>query len=162
ASGGVDVAVEMGALADQPEAGAEQVAQASALPGVGVGGREVAALEESGDGLGILFVALGLLAVDRFHGPGVAEDEGDFLGGAGVGKPVPAVHALAGDDQAVAEGSHGAEKGVGVGGEVFGEPDLAVVVEDDDEEGPGVQVDAGVESSAGRWSEGTHGEDLLG
>src|SRR6516162_8413856 len=73
-----------------------------------------------------------------------------------------AVHALAGDEEAVAEGSDGAEEGVGVGGQVPGEPDLAVVVEDDDEEGPGVQVDAGVESDAGRRGEGTHGEDLLG
>ena len=72
------------------------------------------------------------------------------------------MHALAGDEESVAEGSNGAEKGVGVGGQVFGEPDLAVVVEDNDEEGPGVQVDAGVESSAGRRGEGTHGEDLLG
>src|SRR5262249_45971663 len=48
-AGGVDVAVQLGALADQAQPGAEQVAQAAALARVGVGGREVAALEEPGD-----------------------------------------------------------------------------------------------------------------
>src|SRR3954451_13904733 len=38
---------------------ARQSSQPAALAGVGVGGREVAALEESGDGLGVLAVALG-------------------------------------------------------------------------------------------------------
>jgi hypothetical protein len=72
------------------------------------------------------------------------------------------VHALAGDEQPVAEGRDGAEEGVGVGGQIFGENDLAVVAEDDEEEGPGVQIDAGVESGAGARAEGTPGEGLLG
>ena len=104
AAGGVDVAVQLGALADQAQAGAEQVAQSASLFGVGVGEREVAALEQAGDGLGVVAVALGLAAVDGFHGPGVAEGEGDVVVAAGVGEPVPAVHALAADDEAVAEG----------------------------------------------------------
>ena len=73
-----------------------------------------------------------------------------------------AVHALAGDEEAVAEGSDGAEEGVGVGGQVPGEDDAAIAVEDDDEQGPGVEIDAGVESGAGGWRETTHGEGLLG
>src|SRR5947207_3226467 len=77
AAGGVDVAVQLGALAHQAQAGAEQVAQPPPLLGVGIGGREVAALEQSGDGLGVLAVALGLGAVHGFHGPGVAQREGD-------------------------------------------------------------------------------------
>jgi len=54
ATGGVDVAVEVGALADEAETSAEQVAQAAPLAGVGAGQREVAAPEESGDGLGVV------------------------------------------------------------------------------------------------------------
>src|SRR5262249_37670691 len=80
--------------------------------GIGIGGRKVTALEESGDGLGVLAVALGLVAVDGFHGPGVAEDEGDVVVAAGIGQPVPAVHALAGDQESVAEGGDGAEEGI--------------------------------------------------
>src|SRR5262249_759547 len=76
------------------EAAAEEVAEAAVLLGVGVGGRQVAAFEQAGDGLGVLAVALGFAAVDGFHGPGVAEDEGDVVFAAGVGEPVPAVHAL--------------------------------------------------------------------
>src|SRR5579872_6037900 len=157
---GVDVAVELGALADQAEAAAEQVAEAAVFLGVGVGGRQVAAFEQSGDGLGVLAVAFGFAAVDGFHGPGVTEDEGDVLVAAGVGQPVPAVHALAGDEQAVTEGSDGLEEGTRSGGQVASEDDLTVAVEDDEEEGPGVQIDASVESGGGRWREGAHGEDL--
>src|SRR3954467_4165762 len=63
AAGGVDVAVQLGAPADQAEASAEQVAQGTAFAGIGVSGGQVAALEQAGDGLGVLAVALGLLAV---------------------------------------------------------------------------------------------------
>src|SRR5207247_2554276 len=136
------------------------VAQASSFSGVGVGGREVAALEEAGNGLGVLAVALGLGAVDGFHGPGVTEDEGDVVIAAGVSEPVPAVDALAGDEESGAEGLDGAEEGFGLGGEVAGEAGLPVVVEDDEEEGPGVQVDAGIKSGVGGRLEGTHGEGL--
>src|SRR5207253_774284 len=59
-TGGVDVAVQLGALADQAQAGAEQVAQAPPLLGIGVGQREIAALEQASDGLGIVAIALGL------------------------------------------------------------------------------------------------------
>jgi hypothetical protein len=55
----------------------------------------------------------------------------------------------------------GAEEVVAVGGEVLGEDDLAVVVDDDDKDGPGVQVDARVKSGVDRRVKGTHGEGLL-
>src|SRR5262249_31876585 len=129
--------------------------------GVGGGGRGVAALEEAGAGLGVLAVALGLPAGGGPHGPGVPQDEGDVLVAAGVGEPVPAVHALAGADQAVAEGGDGAEEGARVSGQVLGEDGLAVVVEGDDEDGPGVQIDAGVESGSGGRGKGTQGEGFL-
>src|SRR5262249_11800051 len=88
------------------------------------------------------------------------EDEGDVVFAAGVGEPVPAVHALAGDEEAVAEGGDGAEEGFGSGRQVAGEAHLAVGIEDDEEPGPGVPVDAGVESGVGGRLEGTHGEGL--
>ena len=119
------------------------------LFGVGVGEGEGAALEQSGDGLGVVPVALGFGAVDGFHGPGVSEGEGDVGVSAGVGQPVPAVHALASDDDSVLEGLDGFEEGLGGGGEVAAEPGLSVLVEDAEEEGPGVEIDAGVESDAG-------------
>jgi len=60
------------------------------------------------------------------------------------------VHALAGDEQTVAEGLDGVEEGLGLSGEVFGEACLAVAVEDDEEQIPGVQIDAGIESMQAR------------
>jgi hypothetical protein len=66
------------------------------------------------------------------------------------------VDALAGDEQAVAEGLDGAKERLGPGGEVAGEEGVAVAVEDDEVQGPGVQVDAGVKSGAGGRLEGTH------
>jgi Xaa-Pro dipeptidase len=68
------------------------------------------------------------------------------------------VHALAGDEESSAEGGDGPEEGVRAGGQVFGQDGLAVVVEDDDEGGPGVEIDAGVESGVNRRREGTHDE----
>jgi hypothetical protein len=75
---------------------------------------------------------------------------------AGVGQPVPAVHALAADGEAVAEGPDGFEEGGGGGRQVAGEALLAVAVEDAEEQGPGVEIDAGVESGRGRGLEAAH------
>jgi hypothetical protein len=62
------------------------------------------------------------------------------------------VPAIAADDQVSAEGLDGFEEGCGCGREVVGEAFLAVVVEDAQEEGPGVQVHTGVESGVrGVW-----------
>jgi hypothetical protein len=78
----------------------------------------------------------------------VAEHEGDVLPGAQVGEPVPAEQALDGDDQSGAEGSDGPQEGVGVGGEVLVEDDLAAGVEDAEIHASGVEIDAAVE---GMW-----------
>jgi hypothetical protein len=64
-------------------------------------------------------------------------------------------HALAADDQAVAEGVDGLEEGCRCGGEVAGAALLSVAVEDAEEQGPGVEIDAGVGSGLGRGLEAT-------
>ena len=53
---------------------------------------------------GVDRVGLGLAAVDRLQVQRVAEHEGNALGRAQVGEPVPGEHALAADDEAVAVG----------------------------------------------------------
>ena len=45
-----------------------------------------------------------------------AEDEGDVLVAAAIGEPVPAVHALAGDEQSLAKGMDSLEEGSGFRG----------------------------------------------
>jgi hypothetical protein len=96
--------------------------------------------------VGVDLVGLGLAAVDGLHVQGVSEDEGDLLVLAQVGEPVPGEQALAGDGEAFAAGGDGAEEGFGCGGESLSEDGLALVVEGVQGEGPGVQIDAAVES----------------
>jgi hypothetical protein len=76
----------------------------------------------------------------------VAEDKGDLLFGAEIGEPVPTEQALDADDETVAKGGDGLEEGVGVGGVVFVVDDLSVAIEDAQVHGPGVEIDAAVES----------------
>lgn len=95
-----------------------------------------------------------------FHGPGVTEHEVDVLVAATVGEPVPAVHALAGDQQAVAERSDGPQERLGGGRQIAGQARLPFAVEDHQEHVPGVQIDTGIELRRGGRREGTH-EDLL-
>jgi hypothetical protein len=52
--------------------------------------------------VGVDLVVLGLPPVDRLHRQRVAEDEGDAVGRAEIGEPVPGEHALDGDDEIVA------------------------------------------------------------
>ena len=52
------------------------------------------------------------------------------------------------------------EEGFRCGGQVAAETGLSVAVEDDEEQGPGVEIDAGVESDLGGRLEEAHGEGL--
>jgi hypothetical protein len=53
------------------------------------------------------------------------------------------------EPQPVAERSDGAEEGVGIGGQVACEANLAVAVDDDEEQSPGVEISTGIESGVG-------------
>jgi hypothetical protein len=70
------------------------------------------------------------------------------------------VHALAGDDKSVAEGSDGFAEGLGRGREIASVACLSGVIEDDEEEGSGVEINAGIESGFGCRLEVAH-EDLV-
>jgi hypothetical protein len=77
---------------------------------------------------------------------GVPQDEGNAVGAAQVGQPVPGKHALTGDDQPVAVSSDRLEEGGGIGGEVLVQADRPGLVEDAQVHGPSVQIDAAIES----------------
>ena len=79
----------------------------------------------------------------------MSEQEGDVVVAAGVGQPVPAVHAFAANDESIAEGHDGFAEGCRIGGQVACVACLSLSVEDDEEEGSGVQIDAGIESGVG-------------
>jgi hypothetical protein len=76
----------------------------------------------------------------------VAEHKVDVLKVAEVGEPVPGKQALDAADESVPKRGHGPQKSLGVAGEVLVADDVAVMVEDADVHGPGVPIDATVES----------------
>jgi hypothetical protein len=106
----------------------------------------VAAAEQHGDLVGIKAVVLALAAVDGLHVQGVAEHEGNLLGGAQVRQPIPGEHALAADHQTVAKGRDGPEKGPRLGPKIDVQQHRARLVEDADVQGSRVQIDTAVES----------------
>ena len=84
--------------------------------------------------------------MDVLHGQGVAQSEGDAVVLTQVGQPVPGEHTLDSDHQVLAVGLDRAEESGGVGRQVLLEDGLALVVDDVQEHGPGVQIDAAVKS----------------
>jgi len=80
--------------------------------------------------------------VDRFHIEGVAEDEGDPLGAAQVGEPVPGEHALDGNHEIFPVRRDSLEERLRGRPEVAVQQDLARLVEDADVHGAGMEIDA--------------------
>src|SRR5262245_25862044 len=81
-------------------------------------------------------------AVDQLEVKGVTEHEGDLFRLTEVREPVPGEHALAGDDQTVAEGGERGEDGGGGGVDGRLMDRDAMGVEDAQRDGSGVEVDA--------------------
>jgi hypothetical protein len=111
--------------------------------------------------VGIDLVRLGLTAVNGLHVQGVPQDEGDVLGGAQVGEPVPGEHALTGDDQTRTKRLGGVEKSLGRRVEGLLQDDVPGGIEDTQRKRSGVQIDArvkcvllGVESHHGLRGKG--------
>src|SRR5262249_19498311 len=146
AVGVLDMGDDLGAFVDEVHAAAEQIAGGAHAGRVGVGQRDVAAAEQAGDLAGVDLVVLALAAVDGPHVEGVGGGEGDLAGGGQVGGAGTGEEGLDGDGGGGGEGGDGLEEGGGVGGEVTVEDDLTLVIEDAEVHGPGVQIDAAVES----------------
>jgi hypothetical protein len=109
--------------------------------------------------VGVEGVVLGLATVDGLPVQRVTQDEGDLLAGTQVSQPVPAEQALAADDEVVALGGDGIEKGLRRTGQRDGADDLSGLVEDVQRQGPGMEIDAAVESV--RLVVETHGHGSL-
>ncbi len=78
-----------------------------------------------GDLLAIELVGFGLGPVDGPHVERMAEDEGDALLVAKVGKPLPGEHAFTSDDKPLSEGFDGLKEIVGPGGDVLMQQDFS-------------------------------------
>jgi len=75
----------------------------------------------------------------------MSKDEGDGLLVAEIGDPVPGEDALDPDDDILAIGLDGLQERLRGGVDVLVEPDFALVVDDTDVHGSGVQIDAAIE-----------------
>ena len=146
AGGVLDVGEELGALAHEVHAAPQEIAGGAHPGGIDVGLRDHPAAQEGGDLEGIDLIVLALAAVDGLHVEGVAEDEGEVLAGAEVGEPVPGEDALDGDDEVFAIGRDGLEEVLGGGEDVLVDEDGPLTVQDAEEHGAGVQIDATVEA----------------
>jgi hypothetical protein len=82
--------------------------------------------------------------MNGFHREGMAQDKGHALLGTQVGEPVPGEETRDGHDEAVPRRGHGFEKRFGSRFPVTVEPDFAILTQDADIQGAGMQVDATV------------------
>jgi hypothetical protein len=119
--------------------------------------RQGAATQKRGDFLGVDAIVLRLAAVNGLHVQGVTEHEGNLLLGAQVGQPVPGEHAFTGDDQPLAIGRDGFEKGGRLGHDFAVQHLVALLAEDAQVKRSGVQVDTAVESLLPLIEVHTHG-----
>jgi len=145
AVGVLDVTQEIGALSHEVITAAQEIAGGSHTGRVDVSLWDHAGAQQARDFSGIDAIVFNLGAVDGPHVEGVTEDEVDVFELAEISKPVPGEHALDGDDDVVTERFDGFEKGLGLGVDVAVEQDVAVLVEDTEIHGSGMQVDAAVE-----------------
>lgn len=101
---GVDAVEQFGAAPDVEEALAQEGAQGPFGGGIDVGGRDEVGAEQVGELFGVNAVILVLAAVDEVEVERMSQDEGQALGLAGVGQPIPAEHTFGADSEVVAVG----------------------------------------------------------
>jgi hypothetical protein len=94
--------------------------------------------------VGIDLIVLRFAPMDGFHVEGMAEDEGNPLLGAKIGRPVPREEAFDADDEIFPVGRHGLEKWFGSCLHIPVQHNLTVLIQDAEVHTAGVQVDATV------------------
>ena len=111
---------------------------------IGIGDGEIAALEQTGDFIGIDFIVLGLAAMDCPHIQGVAEDEGELLGGAEIGQPIPAEDTFHPDNDIFLIGRNEFEKQPRIGVDVLVKLDFSLLIDNADIHFPGMKIDSAI------------------
>jgi hypothetical protein len=142
----LDMGQELGAFARQVHPASEQVARRPHLSGIHIGLREHTAAEEDSNLLGVDLVILRFATMDCLHIEGVAEHKRAPFPGAEISQPVPGEDTCDGHDDLAPIGRKGLEQSIGTGLHVAVQHDLAVLTQDTDVHGAGMQVDA-----AGKW-----------
>jgi hypothetical protein len=137
AVGILHVGSEVGALAHQVTATAQQVPGGAQLSGIGRGWGQHPAAQQDRNLARINFIVLGFAPVDGFHREGMAQDKGTPFLPTEIRQPLPGEDALDCDDEIVTVRSDDTQKGLGRGGQILMDPDRAALIEDTDVQGAG-------------------------
>jgi hypothetical protein len=103
--------------------------------------REHATAEQLGNLVGIDLVVCRVAAVDGFHLERVTQDDSTPLLGAEIGEPIPGEETLDGHDKPLAVWSNGREKRFRGGFHMAGQKNVAIMAQDADRHGAGMQVE---------------------
>lgn len=144
AVGVMDVGQQLGTLAHQVHAAPEQIAGRSHRSGIDIGHRKHPAAKQHGDLLGIDAVVFGFAAVDGPHVEGVTEDEMNAFVTTQVSQPVPGEHALDRDNEVIPIRFDCPQERRRSCFGIAMEQDFAVMAENAQVDGAGMQIDAAV------------------
>jgi hypothetical protein len=106
--------------------------------------REQTTTEQDRQLVGIAPVICGLAAVDRLPREGLSQDKGHACLGAEVGEPRPRQQACDSHDETISGGRHSLQARVWTGLHGAGHHPLAILLQETDVHGPGMQVDTAV------------------
>jgi hypothetical protein len=135
---------EFSAFAHQVGAAPQQITGGAHRSRIDIGLWEQTASQQGGNLLRIDLVVFGLPAVNGFHIEGMPQDEGNAFVRTEVGKPVPGEDTLDGHNQAIPIGCHGLEEGFRRRFHIAVQQDFAILAQDTDVHGAGMQVDPAV------------------
>jgi hypothetical protein len=104
-----------------------------------------ATAQEHGNLVDIARVVLGFATMERWHGERVPEDTRPLCAGTEVSQPIPGEETGDTDDQILPVGGNGLEKRCWASWQVPVDKQLALLVQDTERHGAGVQSDAAVQ-----------------
>ena len=142
----VDVGQQLPPLPHEVQPAPQEIARRPHRGRIDVGLWQEAAAQQRGDLEGIELVVLGLPAVDGFHRQRVPQHEGNPLGGADIGEPVPREHALGRHDEILAIRGNGLEQRLRIRLDVAVHEHVAARVEDADVHRLHVQINPAIVS----------------
>ncbi len=145
AVGVLDVSQQIGPFSHEVVSPSKEVPGGSHGFRIGIGCRQGSTPKQNGDLFGVNFVVFALAAMDGFHVECMTKHKRDGFPVTQIGEPVPNEHAFDGDDDILPIGLDGPEKGLRIRSDVFVQQGVALLIQDTDVHGSGVQIDTAIE-----------------